>query len=319
MEDFERIVSLRNINASKIFKDILLLLVSGTITLLASPSISTSIPEKFYFFNLTLIKNPTSGISALIWIFSTFILFLLLKHILRWFDHLELRENEWSYAPPLTLDDIIFQGWSEIRKNDEIFLTNSGSGLLFKKPWLKNFEINFKFNFEKLETSFIQGIFDGELKRKLHKFNFLGLLFRAQSLEDYFMLSIGIQVNEDDYEEATNKQQFEALITPHIKLNGNWEHLGGRPLGTKLKVGGFNSVKCSVNDSRATIEINNKTLTWNLPTNFEKLNKKESYDPTKIPDTKSSEITFRNSKGMLGFRAYYAERAVIKDIKIKKL
>ena len=330
MENIDKILSLKNVDVRKLAVDLVILFISGSTVLLIGPYLGNALPSQFWVFSLLGFKAPTDGILTIEWIFFTFLLFLLLKRTISKIKKIS-RRNSWNYSPPLTLSDLIYQGWLEVRENKEIFLTNSNSGLLFKQPWLKNFKLVFKFNFEYLETAMVGGIFkDKADMQKLHKFNYMGVLFRAQSLEDYFMLSIGFAVNIDDYnsqlkrfnseQELFKEGKFGVVITPHIKLNGNWEKLGGKSLDATIEVNKFTSVECVVSGDTATIEINGKSLTWNLPTNFD-----GAIFPTKIVkqgeliDAKSTEIPFRLSSGMIGFRSYYAEHSIVKDVVITKI
>lgn len=319
MENIEKIQSLKNIDISELSWDLFILVVSaGSVLLVFS-----------YLKNLGLDLKP-EGMVVIIWIFFTFALFLLLEFLISQMNKI-IRVVPLDYSPSLLLQDLIYQGWLEIRNGKEIYLTNSNSGMLFKNLWLKNFKATFKFKFESLETNVIQGYFNNQIKNKIHKYNYLGILFRAQSLEDYFMLSIGILVNDDDYssrvaefgneEELLKQGKFEVTITPHIKLNGKWEQLGGRSIGAFIKINEFTFAELRVRGDLVIIEMEGRSFYWNLPTNFDGAIAPQGGEikNNQLINAESTKISFRRKRGMFGFRSFYAEHSIIKDIAITKI
>lgn len=332
MENIGKFLSYRNLRIELIWNDVLLLMISGIFPLIIASNIK--LPDHLLGLSLYQIKHLSESISLISWILFTFTTFLVLKFLLHKVTTINLHDK-FVYSPPFELNHVLFQGWLEIKDNKEIFLTNSNSGLLFKKPWFRDCEIECKFKFEYLENAIVGGIFQESPQNKLHKFNYLGILFRSQSLEDYFMFSIGVLINIDDYRKLRDKyfqdekalfknKEFDVIITPHIRLNGSWEVFGGRSLGTKIRLTEFEKVTCRISNTSATIEINNHSLTWNLPTSFDqKPNPNErgtiTIDTEKIPSTFATQIPFRLKPGMVGFRSYGAEHSIIKDIVITKI
>ncbi|HUD04642.1 MAG TPA: hypothetical protein VMR59_01490 [Patescibacteria group bacterium] len=319
MENFERFNGIRNFDGRKIFPDIALFSVIGVSLLLIANLI-----KNFPIFYTTL--AAPEAIWSLVGIALLVIIFVSIKPIIKYLWHLFFsilplsKTANFNYSPPANLNQLLFQGKVDILTGETIKLTNSGSGFVFKGLWWKDFITTFEFNFEYLETSFINW-WDNEsksIKPIPHRFNFLGITFRAQSLEDYFMISIGILKSNTDYQKEKNKNLLSVLITPHIRLGGTWERFGGQDLLTKIKVNDFNKVKITVIKSKAIVEINNKSLEWNLPTNFERVSS-NTYDPQRTSNVNNTKIPFRNSFGMIGFRADGAEHAQIKNINIKRM
>lgn len=320
MDAIEKFLALRNYEPKRLFQELLILTFAGIVL--------------FYAFGLVLSKWGNSlakfpeGLLVVFWLFALIVFTLIFRSLFDFFfkGAKALFFREFNFAPPINLDDLIFQGWLEER-NKMIRITNSGSGFLFKKLWLKNFTVEFEFNFEKLETSAVQGIFneDQGVQIKLHRFNYLGFLFRAQSLEDYFMIAMAINVNIDDYNRKRNKNVFPLTVTPHIRVGGKWEIFGGQQIGRGVNalVNGFNKVRMTVKDAKFLLEINNERFEWNLPTNFSnELTGDTPQETAKVNlpgDKNVSRISFRTNYGMIGFRAWKAEHALIKNILVKKV
>lgn len=318
--DIDKYIQIRNYDGKKLLFDIPLLVFWGWLLLLVADTLKTKFPQY-------IVSSPDS-IRLLVWLFFVLILFATSKPLLKFLKCLFLSVWPWSKTKNYQFDNdlksLIYQGWVEI-KNDSLYITNSESGFLIKNLWWKDFTATFNFKFDKTEIAIVRGIFNKQyiIEDKIHHFNFVGFLFRAQSLEDYFMFSVGVSKNNDDYHKLRNKNSIDVIITPHIRLGGKWERFGGRGLGTIIKINSFNFVRCEVVGTTATIEINGKSFVWNLPTNFDKVvvdsERKEGYDPAKLANTNSSTIPFRNNFGMIGFRATGAENVLIKDVVIKRL
>lgn len=107
-------------------------------------------------------------------------------------------------------------------------LTSSAAGILLKNNYWVDFKINFKFNFEKLKLSreVDWARINGKIEeiRHMPQNNFFGFLFRAQDLDNYFMISLGIKqvikksLKSKKISARSYNKRF--LITPHIKVDG---------------------------------------------------------------------------------------------------
>jgi hypothetical protein len=333
MEGLNKLVDIRNLDGRKLLPDILLLLVVGLILLNIVNAIKT-----LAIFNSYL--SAPKEIWILVGIVLWLIIFITIKPIIKFLWHWLFSISPWSRtiefnaAPTVDLNNILFQGKLKILDDSVIHLTNSHSGFVFKNLWWKNFKASFKFKFDNLEISAVNWLnLDKKPDEKdeiiiiPQKFNNLGFIFRAQNLEDYFMIIIGVQRSKKEFEDkkvTPDKDELPVVITPHIRLGGKWEIFGGEPLeGATIKIKEFNSVKITVVNALAIVEINDKLYTWNLPTNFERGTaeiEKARVDTEKITQgVNSTRIPFRTSFGMIGFRASGAEKFQLKNIKIKRL
>jgi hypothetical protein len=176
-----------------------------------------------------------------------------------------------------------------------LHVINSNAGVLLKNKYWKNFilEINLFFPLSELNTG---------LRKQI------GILFRAQSLSDCFMLTIS-----------------NTKITPHVRINGNYEVMLAKP--TNLAYNKSHKLFLEVKASNVNLYLNTKKnliFTWILPT-YAAINhvmydrsiesKENKFTPPQI----IPKIDFRDSEGMIGFRAAPDEESVIIDMSIKKL
>lgn len=239
-----------------------------------------------------------------------------------------------QFEPEECLNNIDFQGKVE-KRDKELFITSSGSGMLFKHHW-RDFEAKFEFKF--------LGENNGPLKtsRETHlgneyctKNNYLGFIFRAKDFDNYFMLSVGVK----KFAELTGKlvckdkllgKEF-LLVTPHVKVNGAWDVFEGNQFDfpEQFQIDDYNIMRIVVrgnhldlwlekqdakqNQKKQTTEV--PLFTWYLPTHYlinwgnKKEEEREVYSPGD-----SSKIPFRNSIGHIGFRAYGDERFLIRNL-----
>lgn len=231
------------------------------------------------------------------------------------------------------LNNLIFQG-KVVKTGDEGFcLTDSDSGILLKCLYWKDFSVDFKFNFEYLrktpERDYLKDRSNGTYQEVIHKpgSNYLGILFRAQDLDNYFMISIGIKATlKDDIKDKQLKYKKKLWLTPHIRLDGQWEVFTPFKYPEKDNLHIDESkphlVNLTVEGTKLTLrltEINGFNFKWNLPTHFRGNygEKKKSDDKYSYGD--DSTIPFRSSFGMLGFRAYGTEHVIVKDIVVTRL
>ena len=219
----------------------------------------------------------------------------------------------------------IIQG-SPILRKDGLVFTNSNSGCLIKRGsyWISSKNLRKWKNFKaKITLHFVQAshVVDEQIlkqetetekvvvwKQKSEEFRqVLGIVFGAQNLEDYFMLEVW-KVNNI------------LSVRPHIRMSGNWD----APVYNSPQTISLNKnqiiVNLEVRDNVAYISVGNtKILEWVLPKEFE-ANLVQHPQPSQ--DLKSGavvKIPFRNKVGMLGFRNYGNELAVVKKLEIESL
>ena len=228
--------------------------------------------------------------------------------------------------PPLS--KWIFQGSLKIAE-DSLAITSSDLGCLMKEVYIKNFIMSFN-------VKIING-------------GRVGIIFRAQDLENYLMLQIELANKED-------KGTIIYDIIPLVRTWGDLEHF--RPyfrVGEEfilkyrkgLKIEGTIEksdliydtngiiIRLKVKDSAAVLIIESRgkrdEFCWDIPTHTEPnifQQKRRGPEGEEIsdelenifPEHKSaSEIWFRNKCGGIGFRASDLEKAIITNLRIQKI
>lgn len=205
----------------------------------------------------------------------------------------------------------LYQGALIIQDNQSgksLSITSSNSGALVKDYLYKNFKLS--------------------CKVRIENGGGIGIVFRAQDLENYLMLQIGI------WDDINKKWGDKIVVTPHLRFLGNFEtfnidkrepffyfnNLGYKNLTSKELL-----VNLKVFDDKAILEVNGESFTWNIPTHVEpnliqKPGNLTSQDSQKQLDFESkSALWFRRRYGMVGFRAYGLEKARITNLSVEKL
>ncbi len=193
-----------------------------------------------------------------------------------------------------------FEGSSQ---KTQIIIARSNSGCLIKDKFL-----GFPMRWKNFESEF-DLIFPQSSDRAV------GIIFRAQDLENYFMIQI----------RAWNGEDYKLMIKPHIRMYGNWEviDLNEKELEN---IDTFDSptdtlhVLVKVEDIFAHIFIKDKLVyTWTLPSNTEPNLIQHAKPDDKISAGLVPEIPFRKIFGMFGFRAYPGENAIIRNLEIRTI
>jgi hypothetical protein len=199
----------------------------------------------------------------------------------------------------------IFQG-NPIITTEGLVITNTNSGLLIKPDILwtkrvwKNFEATLKVNFRDQK--------DAEEQRDYKKL--LGVVFRAQNLQNYFMLEIW-------------KMDEFIVIRPHVRVDGNWDAPILNPKANTFKYGKNNDLNLLIKviNSELTLIVDNSektSLTWILPSEYEiNLRQHEQQEKKDLKEAAVKKISFRLKAGMFGFRNYGDEIAVVKSLSIR--
>ncbi len=245
-------------------------------------------------------------------------------------------EKTKKFTPDDCLNNLVFQGKVEKIGLRSFRVTNSDSGALIKFHYWKDFTANFKFNFKELkqsiEVDYIREKDNSHLYiKKVHRpsNNYFGFIFRAQDLDNYFMISVGIKdiVEYNKPPNATGKLSYvrKLLITPHIRLNGKWDVFSSQVYPndrkTSLDVGKDHTIKAKLERNKLEleiVEIKENPFIWELPTNFRSswpIEKKESRSE-EYSFGDESIIHFRESYGMIGFRAYGEEHVIIDELNV---
>ncbi len=224
----------------------------------------------------------------------------------------------------------ILQGSPSLDKEGLVF-TNSNSGCLIRPrfPWIftKHFmkwgnfrsriEVEFPEVFQEVSI-WSEPILSGngyikELHNVREEFRkVLGVIFCAQSLEDYYMIEIW-KVNDI------------LSIRPHVRMLGNWDApIHNSPLTFTLKPKQSSvNLELAVENAVAKLRVNKSDFfEWALPTKFEAnliQHAKTSKSDTDLGDAAIVDIPFRNKPGMFGFRNYGNELAIVKKLTIKSV
>lgn len=198
-----------------------------------------------------------------------------------------------------------FQGNLAV-KNSGLLIFNSNSGSFIKPRWIvnrswKDFKATMKIVFldQKNEVGF----------KKI-----LGIAFRAQSFDDYFLLEV-VYCEEHGY----------LAIRPHVRIGGNFDapelNADINTYPKKLKENEMVRLDLEVKGDRAVLYINEnhkKPLIWLLPSYVEpRLIQHTSGGAKDNSKTAITQIYFRGRTGMFGFRNYPNELALIKSLEIR--
>lgn len=207
-----------------------------------------------------------------------------------------------NILPNKDLGNLIFQGGNiEVLKGNILHILNSERGVLFKNHLWRDFKAEFDFDLL------------GKAKHRITADNYVGFIFRASDLDNYFMISIGYK-----YIKEKNSVTMKVLITPHVRLDGKWEALSQETFSPRdFEPEGFNGITCIVKGNTLDLILNGIKFAWNIPTNFQSAEKEVSEKKFVFGDT--SLIGFRNSFGMIGFRVWVDEEAYISKLVVTEL
>lgn len=228
------------------------------------------------------------------------IIFLSVKNLWDFICPYILREKRYKFKSQDWPSKWIFQGGVKAKSSPEsLVIRDSNSGCLLKKPW-KNFEMSFEMKFASKNE------------------NTLGILFRAESLESYFMIQIKYKDNGEFY------------INPHVRWLGNWDVFSREKPLMEFKresyYDKFFQIKLRVEGVAAQLFLEeNLSYEWILPSHVEARYKQHKDVGNGSSDEKANgrnviEIPFKDRNGMVGFRAYPGtEEAEVRAIEIKSL
>lgn len=238
------------------------------------------------------------AIRFVVWI----IIFLCIKQLSSWFSVIFIKRGrlyrfnfqDWSAR-------WIFQGGIVVKSSpSRLVVKQSNSGCLLRSYVWKDFEMTF-------EMRFCEGASEA-----------LGILFRAEDLENYFMLQI-----------SHYSQDGKLRIIPHIRIFGNWEVLGEQPLLIErgLDLDAWFSVRLQAQKNIAKLFIDDTLIyEWILPTHVEPNLRQHAGEGSetrgeagKEPIGNVPKVPFRVRYGMVGFRAFPGEQTEIRGLEIKKL
>lgn len=237
-----------------------------------------------------------------------------------------LFENRFSLDKSKLEEEWEFQGNIDITSNG-LQITNTPSGCLIKndywdtKVWANlsaTFEVDLTKNLGVEDDWFVhsKGKMKGrkyELHRKEVDFRkVLGIIFRAQSFDDYFMIGVW-------------KVENRLVFRPHVRVTGNLDTPYFNPstntysINTKSRLFQF---KLLVKANKVIMLVKRKRndnwkqcFYWCLPS-FYKANLNEGVKNDNSSEFITRKIAFRNLPGQFGFRNYGNESALVKSMDI---
>jgi len=260
----------------------------------------------FYFHKLALsffpFLRPDSKYMPISWpVLKLFVWVIIFLFVKRWIDLLIefffKRGSNYEFSFQDWPQKWIFQGGNKVVDENppRLVIEQSNSGCLLSKYVWRDFEMNFE----------------------MRSANLFGILFRAQNLESYFMLQM--QCNPI------------LKIAPHVRIFGNWDVIEANEIFPRMGIDSnqFYRVRLRVQEGTAKIYIEERLVyTWILPTHAELLLRQHGNASDQNPGQPQVELTelgnvpkvlFRNKFGMVGFRAFWREKADIKNLQIKSL
>lgn len=263
-------------------------------TFIFSLNIAQFLPQlPYWFVDSNLWPFPMWVIKLAVWVFIFMVVVLTIDKIYEF----KKRGKNYAFDCEKFYLDWIFNGRPTVISNPcTLRIRTTRAGCLLKKYLWRNFTMSFQMRFV-----------DGLEKN-------VGIIFRAQSLEDYFMLEI-IQTETAVY------------IKPHIREKGAWEIMLKEKISRPI-FGRFTQVMLSVYNEKITLDLAGENqFEWHLPTHVDinhveegtsrsgsspndELNKAENIIP---------KIYFRKSYGMIGFRAHLFQGAEIRGLTIQAI
>ncbi len=250
---------------------------------------------------------PSRAFIFIVWVLSAVLLielYVRFKNFIKRGDSYSFTESSWN-------KDWTFNGKTNLLLDPlRLKVNSSRAGCLYNARLWKNFKMKFQMRFLN-DGNFIQAYNQN-----------IGIIFRAKDLENYFMLELLIHENE-------------VWLKPHVRYQGMWEAMSEDrilPLGQSepewIREREWFKVKLVVKENVVSLTMSDMNeYQWSLPTHVDinhiesGVKEKQSVSAdreefgAKITDL--PKIDFKDSFGMLGFRAHLYQGAEIKNLNIK--
>lgn len=246
--------------------------------------------KQFYSIFTSYFPLSTGILKFVVWL----ALFHLLKKVVSKIKEFRRKRVNYIFNSGNWQKEWIFNGQSyALSDPSRIVIYSSRAGCLLEKYVWKDFVMSFEMKF--LENAPQKN---------------MGIIFRAEDLENYFMLEIFMK-NEGN----------KIYVKPHVRSQSAWDIVQESPLG-EFNFLEFQKVRLRVDKTEVLLYISgNKVFEWHLPTHVD-INHIEAGVQGISEETSKGiipKISFRNEYGMIGFRAYPGQGAECKRLNIKSI
>lgn len=291
--DLSRFINFRS--RSSLVVTTVLLTIIGLLLFWLGNSVYNLSSSRFDF--IQYIPEAIIGIFFLLYLV---VIYLVIVELFRigWNWFIGLRNSKYTFSNRDWPEKWLFSGNPEASGSSELLIKWTRAGCLLKDYSWKNFRMA-------CELKFLDG-FDQTI----------GFVFRAENLDNYFMIELSSKHNN---------------IKPHVRYKGGWDILEPFPKNYNYK--DYFSVVLEVKDDTALLFIDKHLeYTWILPTHVDVFyresgvqassddqDQKKDEDRGRKVAEHVQEIPFRSESGKIGFRAHPGQGAIIRGLKIKSL
>lgn len=295
----------------KLIIDVIIWFISGFILLSIGKSLENLLRGQGDLASRYIIIPPET-VKVAVFFLLLVLLFVLIKSLRRWIEISINKNKAYRFNSKDWPCKWIFNGRTGIVDDTYLCVKSSRAGSLLKDHYWKDFKISF-------EMKFITDNFRNEKQ--------FGLIFRAEDLDNYFMLEIG----EDAEEYKDKSKKAKSSIKPHVRFKEGWELMDVEEITPSSDFSEFVKVSLGVKEDTAQLFYNNVPIfRWVLPThvdvNHVESGVKDNKEKTKdiivggAFDGHVRKIPFRLGYGQIGFRAHWNHAdTLIRNLRIKPL
>ncbi len=300
----------------QLIKDVFIWFISGLTLLLIGKLLEILLGKQLSLISSYII-SPYDTIKVAAFFLLLVLLFVLIKNWFCWINIYRNKNKTYQFNSKDWPDKWLFHGKTELIDDAYLFVKSSRAGCLLNNYYWKDFKMSFEMKFKP----------DNFRTQKL-----IGLIFRADDLDNYFMIDIGenaegyIKINNDNKEEWIPVSS----IKPHVRYKGGWEIMSVEEITPPFDFSDFVKISLEVKGDTARIFYKNSPIfNWMLPTyvdvNHIESGVKDNREKTKDILVGGSfaghvqKIPFRLGYCLVGFRAHLKHGAIIRNLKIKPL
>jgi hypothetical protein len=296
--DVSSLINFRN-KWPYLLKDVVLIFVIGILIL----GLSELIQNYSY---ISFISKSPEGIRILAFLILLVFLFISFKTIWQSIINLLKKNKIYKFRSQDWPNEWIFNGRIGLENSTDLHIQYSRAGCLLKNYLWKDFKMTFEMKFA-----------DYQLKH-------VGILFRAEDLDNYFML----EVTQDSPFRKDNSGKNTTGLVPHVRYQGGWEEMG-LEMNSSFNFSEFVKVKLEVKNDTLSFYYKDKLVfNWILPTHVDVMYKESGIQQSNTTFSNVvnketfiyvKEIPFRCNSGMVGFRAYPGQGAIIRGLKVQPI